>query len=147
MPLMDETILHLKEYIKHFHSDYDRESHLFYTVIHGVKGQMSCDNVACFLKKYALELRADCPDIPENMHAHLFRHSRAMHLYQSGIPLSYIRDFLGHVSMDTTSIYASADMTMIRNALEQAVQCNLEANNTAVWKDDEDIMLRLCGLK
>ena len=30
VPLMDETILHLKEYIKHFHSDYDRESPLLH---------------------------------------------------------------------------------------------------------------------
>lgn len=27
-----------------------------------------------------------------------------MHLYQAGIPLSYIKDFLGHASMNTTRI-------------------------------------------
>jgi hypothetical protein len=47
----------------------------------------------------------------------LFRHTRAMHLYQAGIPLSYIKDFLGHASVNTTDIYASADLKMMKQAL------------------------------
>jgi integrase/recombinase XerD len=71
-----------------------------------------------------------------------------MHLYQSGIPLSYIKDFLGHVSATTTSIYASADTTMIRDALEKAAK--LGDNSTAevpLWEGNEDMILKLCGLK
>ncbi|MGH3266263.1 MAG: tyrosine-type recombinase/integrase, partial [Trebonia sp.] len=36
------------------------------------------------------------------------RHSRAMHLYDAGVPLPYIRDILGHVDLSTTDIYARA---------------------------------------
>jgi site-specific recombinase XerD len=106
------------------------------------------DNVSVFIKKYAEQARVSCPEVPERVHAHLFRHSRAMHLYQSGIPLSYIKDFLGHESSTTTSIYASADTTMIRDALEKAAK--LDGNSTTevpVWEDNEDMILKLCGLK
>ena len=50
---------------------------------------------------------------------HLFRHTRAMHLYQAGIPLSYIKDFLGHANVNTTNIYASTDTSMMMAALEK----------------------------
>ena len=82
------------------------------------------------------------------MHAHLFRHSRSMHLYQAGIPLSYIKDFLGHVSINTTSIYASADMPMLKAALEKAVPNEKDVKGEPpIWKDNEDMILKLCGLK
>ena len=37
------------------------------------------------------------------------RHSRAMHLLESGINLIYIRDILGHTSVITTEIYAKTN--------------------------------------
>jgi site-specific recombinase XerD len=150
VPLMDKTILHFKEYLKVFHPVYPEkvDDYLFYTVIKDRKGPMSPDNVSVFIKKYAEQARVFCPEVPEKVHAHLFRHSRAMHLYQSGVPLSYIKDFLGHVSADTTSIYASADTTMIRDALEKAAKMeNSSYAETPVWEDNEDMILKLCGLK
>jgi site-specific recombinase XerD len=150
VPLMEKTILHLKEYLRIFHTAYlqNVENYLFYTVIKGQQGPMSPDNVAVFIKNYAGQARSICPEVPYKMHAHLIRHSRAMHLYQSGIPLSYIKDFLGHVSANTTSIYASADTTMIRNALEKAANHGDDvAAETPVWEGDEDMILKLCGLK
>ena len=40
---------------------------------------------------------------------HCFRHSRAMHLLESGVNLIYIRDLLGHTSVVTTEIYAKTN--------------------------------------
>jgi|GEM_PF-1354872 len=75
------------------------------------------------------------------------RHSRAMHLYQSGIPLSYIKDFLGHVSSTTTSIYAYADTSMIKDALEKAASKGNATSELPIWEGDEDMILKLCGLR
>ena len=150
VPLMDKTILHLKEYLDIFHGDNlgGKEEHLFYTVIKGKKGPMSADNVSCFLKNTAASARLKCPEVPNNMHAHLFRHSRSMHLYQAGIPLSYIKDFLGHVSINTTGIYAAADIGMMKAALEKAVPNQKDVSGEpSMWKDNEDLLLKLCGLK
>lgn len=71
-----------------------------------------------------------------------------MHLYQMGIPLSYIKDFLGHSHINTTTIYASADINMMREALEKVNKKGNEQNgDTPLWQGDEDMILSLCGLK
>jgi len=44
--------------------------------------------------------------------------SLAMHLYDSGVPLPYIHDILGHVDLSTTEIYARASTEAKRKALE-----------------------------
>ncbi len=41
-----------------------------------------------------------------------------MHLYDSGVPLPYIRDILGHVDLSTTRIYARVSTEAKRKALE-----------------------------
>ena len=47
-------------------------------------------------QKYAVE----CVElIPDTVTPHMLRHSKAMHLLQSGINLVYIRDVLGHTSV------------------------------------------------
>ena len=48
------------------------------------------------------------------------RHSKAVHLLQSGIPLVTIKDFLGHVDLRTTQIYAETNLETKRKALEKA---------------------------
>jgi integrase/recombinase XerD len=49
---------------------------------------------------------------------HTFRHTAAMAMLQSGVDLSVIRSWLGHVSLDTTHHYMEADTEMKRRALE-----------------------------
>jgi len=150
VPLMDKTIAHLYEYLKIFHPDEYRQNdqYLFYTTIRGQTGRMSEDNVSCFLKRYAKSAHQVCSEVPLQMHAHLVRHSRAMHLYQSGIPLSYIKDFLGHVSVNTTDIYASTDTNMMRAALEKISKGddNHSSKEVPIWQDNEELILKLCGL-
>jgi integrase/recombinase XerD len=151
VPLMEKTIAHLQAYLKTFHPNGDRsnDSYLFFTQIKGQTGRMSADNVSCFLKRYAASAHQVCPEVPLRMHAHLFRHTRAMHLYQAGIPLSYIKDFLGHVSINTTDIYASTDTSMMKAALERIAQDSgkLGTREEPIWQDNEELILTLCGLK
>ena len=102
----------------------------------GLKSQISMDKPLFFnhsgnkltpqgityiLKSYAAKARCLYPeDIPELISPHMLRHSRAMHLLQSGVNLIYIRDLLGHVSVQTTEVYAKADTKLKRDALEKA---------------------------
>ena len=48
---------------------------------------------------------------------HCIRHSCAVHLLRSGVDINTIRAWLGHVSLDTTHIYAEVDLEMKAKAL------------------------------
>ncbi len=148
VPLMPKTVEHLKKYISIFHdvNTNIRDNYLFYTTIKGRRDKMSQENVAKFLNKYCQMAHKECAEVPSKIHAHLFRHTKAMDLYRSGIPISYIKDFLGHESLDTTSIYAEADLEMMRSALEK-VNENGVSTTKPIWENNEDMILKLCGLK
>lgn len=48
---------------------------------------------------------------------HLVRHTTAVHLLRAGVDINTIRAWLGHVSLDTTNIYAEVDLEMKAKAL------------------------------
>lgn len=45
------------------------------------------------------------------------RHTTAVHLLRAGVDINTIRAWLGHVSLDTTNIYAEVDLEMKEKAL------------------------------
>ena len=145
IPLMDKTIAHLKNYIRRFHtvSANKNNTPLFYSIRSGIPHMLSTDTLAIMLKNYGERARITCTEVPKRVHPHLIRHTRAMHLYQAGMPLSYIAEFLGHVSINTTGIYASASIEMLRKALEK-VDPEL-SNEMPLWKNEENLK-KLCGL-
>ena len=146
IPLMAKTVAHLKEYTRRFHADSadGNCAPLFYSNRDGLPHKLSTDAVGVLLKNYGEQARKTCPEVPERVHPHLIRHTRAMHLYQSGMPLSYIAEFLGHANVTTTEIYASADVEMLREAIEK-VDPGMH-NETPTWKSEESLKI-LCGLK
>lgn len=48
---------------------------------------------------------------------HTLRHTTAVHLLRAGVDINTIRAWLGHVSLDTTNIYAEVDLAMKAKAL------------------------------
>ncbi len=48
---------------------------------------------------------------------HTIRHTTAVHLLRAGVDINTIRAWLGHVSVDTTNIYAEVDLEMKAKAL------------------------------
>lgn len=51
---------------------------------------------------------------------HTMRHTKGMHLLQSGVPLVMVKDLLGHVDLKSTDVYVQADLEMKRKALDLA---------------------------
>ncbi|HUZ18812.1 MAG TPA: tyrosine-type recombinase/integrase [Spirochaetia bacterium] len=145
IPLMDKTVSHLKEYVRRFHAGAIDGTNrpLFYSNRSGAPQMLSTDAVSVMLKNYGEAAKRICPEVPERVHPHLIRHTRATHLYRAGMPLSYIAEFLGHASMNTTEIYASASIEMLRGALEKADP--EAAQEMPSWKDEESLK-KLCGL-
>jgi len=147
VPLMQRTLDHLDIYLEAFHPrDDDPSPYLFYTVIKGKAGPMSYENASKMIARYGAQAAHISNEVPRGIHAHQLRHTRSMHLYQDKVPLSYIKDFLGHSNINTTSIYASADLGMLRSMLE-GVSDPLESFTPVInWKDEKDKLKALAGL-
>ena len=146
LPIMDKTGRHLEQYRALFHPGASVPGALFfYTIRAGQHQPMSQDNVSYLLNKHADTARENCPEIPDHIHAHQLRHARAMQMLRAGVPLPHIKEFLGHANISTTEIYASADNKMVREAIQQAASPTPEP--APLWKGDDDLILRLAGLK
>jgi site-specific recombinase XerD len=145
VPVSSETMQMFSRYKSLFHNGRKEDCFIFYTKHQGEKTPMSDDNVARFLKKYATEACIRNANVPDNVHPHMIRHSRAMHLYQDGMPLAMLSEFLGHEDPETTLIYAHADTEMKRQAVEKASKDLLIddiLDDSPIW-ESQDIIDRL----
>ena len=106
---------------------------------------MSTGNIERIIKKYADKIRPDHPNLPKSCYPHMVRRTRATNMYQDGTELELISRILGHSSTQTTRIYATPSVEMMRKAMEH--------NNSAfpdekpLWEDDESELARLCGIR
>jgi site-specific recombinase XerD len=150
VPLLPETVEHCRRYVQAFHGkvSLDKSEFVFYTKNHDTRTQMSADTVALFMKKYGASACEKCDDMPKHVHPHMLRHTRAMHLYRQGMPMHLLSEYLGHASYETTKIYAYADTEMKRLAIEKAdaLRDGMPPPE-ALWTDDEDLILKLSGLR
>jgi site-specific recombinase XerD len=83
--------------------------------------------------------------VPDNISCHCLRHSKAMHLLQSGVNLVYIRDLLGHCSIQTTEVYAKADSRQKREALEKAY-VDVTPGTEPIWQENDNLLQWLVSL-
>lgn len=69
---------------------------------------------------------------------HCVRHTSAVHLLRSGADINTIRAWLGHVSLDTTNIYAEVDLEMKAKAL---AHCDVPTEAaTKPWHTDPGLI-------
>jgi site-specific recombinase XerD len=107
--------------------------------------KLSRGGISWILRKY--QAQAADPTLPgAQLSPHVLRHSRAMHLYDAGVPLPYIRDILGHVDLSTTEIYARASTEAKRKALE-AVYDQVVSAELTEWNQDPELLSWLANLR
>ena len=94
--------------------------------------------ISHILKKYTVnQQNADTP--PKTVTPHMLRHSKAMHLLKAGVNIVYIRDILGHASIQTTEMYARVDMETKRKVLENAYP-SITPENLPEWNKDKNLL-------
>ena len=133
VPLMGSTLAHLERYLREFHGTECQNTGvpLFYAMTHGKAHGLSIDTPEKMIKRYAKKVSDTCLSMPRNVHCHMIRKTRAMDLYQEGVPLPHIQQFLGHESLSTTSgFYAFATLETLSKSLEKANPSDMEKS----WK-------------
>jgi site-specific recombinase XerD len=118
-----------------------------YVFVNQKKQQLSRWGISYIIDKYVEMAKLnDGFDVRFPVTAHVFRHSKSVHLLQAGVNLIYIRDLLGHSDCSTTQIYAKADTETRRKALESAYADILPTKDLPNWSDDKNLMDFLASL-
>jgi site-specific recombinase XerD len=146
VPLSNRTASVLKQYLLERNRLNDNSKLDFPVFMNSQNLKLSRAGVTHILKKYVDAARKQKKiQMPQNISPHSLRHSKAVHLLKSGVPLIYIRDILGHVSVTTTEIYAKVDAEETRKALEKVYEIKTqEVKNN--WKANKGLMAWLNNL-
>jgi site-specific recombinase XerD len=139
VPLQDQQLALLQAYMKEnsLDSPANNQRPLF---ANNRGGRLTNAGITYILKMYASLARKLKPELMPQISPHTLRHSKAMHLLQAGVNLVYIRDMLGHVSIQTTEIYARADSKQKRKALEAAyINVIPNTGDQGLWEKDSHI--------
>lgn len=114
------------------------------------KVYLSCDKIKCILNKFLMERSKNCINsnylfifedgrrmtsqyirrrlkqiaksagIQKNITPHMFRHTAATQLLESGVDIRFVQKLLGHACITTTQIYTQVSDTSLQFALEKA---------------------------
>jgi integrase/recombinase XerD len=92
------------------------------------------------VERYVTKLRASVPSLQgKRISPHVIRHTTASHLLQAGVDINTIRAWLGHVSLDTTNIYAETDLATKKRALATLAR-GKTLRTTGGWSRQPDVM-------
>jgi integrase/recombinase XerC len=98
------------------------------------------------LKRYVQTAAQKAPRLNDKrVSPHTLRRTAGVHLLASGVDIAIIQNWMGHVSMDTTNIYAQANLETKREAIEKA-DGTLRPRLAPRWKRDADLLRWLDSL-
>jgi site-specific recombinase XerD len=138
VPLMDNTVQLLRDHLLENHLD--RPEQVDKPLFQNARNQrLSRSGIRYILKQYLVRARSKLPSLNRTVSPHTLRHAKGMHMLQSGISLDMIRDFLGHVDVKTTQIYARANLEMKRQALEKITEPS-PVPTIPSWQHNKDLL-------
>lgn len=108
----------LQKYIYHRHIDIYPEKHIFSSQTHE---HMTISCVEGVYKKYVALAKEQNPTLfqADSYPPHSMRHSTACHLLEAGVDIITIKNILGHVSVQTTQIYAEISQDTVDKKLKE----------------------------
>ncbi len=95
--------------------------------------------IHALVERYARKIATNLPSIAKKrVSPHTIRHTTATHLLRSGVDINTIRAWLGHVSLETTNVYAEVDLEMKAKAL---ANCEVKEDEPKKpWREDKGLM-------
>jgi len=144
IPLMEKTCRHLRRYLQEFHAGSDEKAPLFYATTHGYRHHLSSDTAEKLIISCSDKASNANVKMPDSCHCHMVRKTRAMDLYQSGVPLAHIQQLLGHEDISTTTgFYAFATLNTLAKSMAKANEAG--ESEEKKWKEP-DVIKRLYSL-
>ncbi len=106
--------------------------------------RMTRFGIYALVKRCAAQAARRVPSIgAKRVSPHVIRHTTAVHLLRAGVDINTIRAWLGHVSVDTTNIYAEVDIEMKAKALSA---CSIPDAPRRSWRGQPGLMAFLRSL-
>ena len=82
------------------------------------KQPITRSGIYALVKRYAVKASRQVPSLSKKeVSPHSVRHTTAVFLLRAGVDINTIRAWLGHISIETTIVYADVDLEMKANAL------------------------------
>lgn len=108
----------MQKYICHRHIEKYPKRHIFSSQTHE---QMTVSCVEGIYKKYVSLAKEQYPTMfsANSYPPHSMRHSTACHLLEAGVDIVTIKNILGHVSVQTTQIYAEMSQDTVDKKLKE----------------------------
>jgi len=107
---------------------------------------LKASGVRFLLAQYVRAASTQLPRLAEKrVSPHSFRHACAVSLLAHGVDITVVRDWLGHVSLDTTMIYTHTTLENKRKALEQ-LDSTVVATGPSRWQSDAGVLAWLDSL-
>jgi integrase/recombinase XerD len=137
IPIMENTVKILQNYLHE--NNLALPEKFEYPLFRNNQGnKLTRVGVNYILQKYARKVRETHPYFKQKISPHTLRHTKGMHLLQGGVSLDVIRDFLGHVDIKTTEIYARANLEMKRAAIEKV--STAPTPKIPSWKENKSLL-------
>ncbi len=117
VPLMERPAKMLKEHIAKSKTPATAKNSPIFFNQRGEPITPAC--IRNLMQKYVGKARASHPDLfqADSYSPHSMRHSKAVHMLEAGVDMVFIRDFLGHTSIQTTEIYATVSQALLCKTL------------------------------
>ena len=108
----------VQKYIKHRRIERYPDRHVFSSQTHE---QMTVSCIEGIYKKYVAMAKERHPEmfLKDSYPPHSMRHSTACHLLEAGVDIVTIKNILGHVSVQTTQIYAEMSQDSVDRKLKE----------------------------
>jgi site-specific recombinase XerD len=138
-PLRVDTVTVLRSWLR------ERQGEPADPAFPSVRGTaLSHDALQYLLAGHLAMARRECPSLArKRVTPHVLRHTAAMTLLQHGADRSTIALFLGHESIETTSIYVHADPKLKEEALAKTVPTHLRSRR---YRPTDRLLAFLKGL-
>lgn len=136
IPLWEKTVTALESYAKSRNKD---PNELLFLNPQG--SPLTRHGVADILRRRVRRAMHVCPSLKKKrISPHVIRHTTATHLLQSGVDLTVIRAWLGHVSTNTTHKYIDIDLKMKQAALSKKKPPQLRRELRNVLDKNRDVI-------